>query len=86
MYATLIAPCWVPALTPRSARTEEPMIRQQRTAEVRALLEEIAVSYPVGYHESSIDLPAELYQALDGWTARQTPQPRRGDSGSSSRL
>jgi hypothetical protein len=71
MNATLMAPCWALAPTARSPKTDEAVTRRQRIAEVRALLDEIAVSSPVGDRERSIDLPDELSQPLEAWAVRQ---------------
>jgi hypothetical protein len=83
MFATLTAPCRAPAFkTKPAARHDTAASRPQRSAEVRALLAEIAARGGVSSRDVPIGLPAELDHALDRWLAPGDPRPhpprRRG--------
>ena len=68
MYATLAEPCWGTSLTKVDRRANAAPC-SQRSAEVWALLTEIAAPEPDAVREKATDLPDELRRALDGWMA-----------------
>ena len=76
MFVTLTAPGRAPAVKTKSAaRTDTAASRPQRSAEVRALLAEIAARGGVSSRDVPIGLPADLDHALDRWLAPRAPSP-----------
>ena len=71
MYATLAEPCWVTWFT-KADRRGNAAPGRQRSAEVWALLTEIAALEPDAVREEATDLPDELLRALDGWMAARS--------------
>jgi len=71
MYATLAEPCWVTSFTRPDRRTNAAP-GCQRSAEVWALLTEIAAPEPDSVREKATDLPDELHRVLDGWMAARS--------------
>ena len=71
MYATRAEPYWVTSFTKADRRGSVAPSRQ-RSAEVWALLTEIAAPEPDVVREKATDLPDELRRALDGWLAEHS--------------
>jgi hypothetical protein len=71
MYATLAEPCWVTSFT-KADRRGSVAPGRQRSAEVWALLTEIAAPEPDALGGKATDLPDELRHALDGWLAARS--------------
>ena len=71
MYATRAEPCWVTSST-KADRRGNAVPGRPRSAEVWALLTEIAAPEPDALREKATDLPDELRRALDGWLAEHS--------------
>jgi hypothetical protein len=71
MYATLAEPCWVTSST-KADRRGNAVPGRQRSAEVWALLTEIAAPEPDAVREKAADLPDKLRRALDEWMAARS--------------
>jgi len=71
MYATLAEPCWVTSFT-RPDRRTNPAPGCQRSAEVWALLTEIAAPESDAMGTTPTDLSDELHRVLDGWMAARS--------------
>jgi len=72
MYATREEPCWAPTSVVRRDHCDTTVPRCKRSAEVWALLTEIAARGSDAMSTTPTDLSDELHRSLDGWMAARS--------------